>query len=58
MTEKLLDTYRQRISGLELIPDSGGCFEISLDGDLIYSKLQTGQFPEEADIVDQVGRQL
>jgi|TARA_B100000809_G_C15069072_1_gene505285 selenoprotein W-related protein len=58
LAKNLLDTYRQKITGLELIPDSGGCFEISLDGDLIYSKLKTGEFPDEAQILSLVEDRL
>ena len=34
----------------------GGRFEISIDGELIYSKLDTGQFPDEGKIVAQVAQ--
>ena len=40
------------------MPAGGGCFEVSLDGDLVYSKLKTGQFPEEKAIVEIVGKRL
>jgi selenoprotein W-related protein len=43
----LLDSLKQKISGLTLVPAGGGCFELSVNGDLIYSKLQSGQFPDE-----------
>ena len=46
-TGKLLKEFKQRIKDLKLIPGGGGCFELSVDGDLIYSKLQTGTFPDE-----------
>jgi selenoprotein W-related protein len=36
------------------VPSDGGRFEISIDGDLIYSKLKTGKFPEEEAIVGEV----
>ena len=29
-----------------------------LDGDKVYSKLDTGEFPDEADIVELVGQRL
>ena len=51
MTGKLLTTYKQKISDLKLIPASGGAFEISLNGDLIYSKLKTKQFPDEITVL-------
>jgi hypothetical protein len=37
-----------------MIPSSGGCFELSVNGDLIYSKLQTGEFPDEGELVKEV----
>lgn len=40
---------------MELIPDTGGCFEVSVGDELIYSKLETGVFPEEGPIVEQIG---
>ena len=43
MTSKILNTFKQRIKGLTLVPGSGGCFEVTVDGDLVYSKLKTGR---------------
>jgi selenoprotein W-related protein len=58
LTGKLLSTYKQKISSLKLIPAGGGCFEITLNGDLIYSKLKTKMFPEEQWVLDVVGSHL
>jgi selT/selW/selH-like putative selenoprotein len=37
---------------VELIRSDGGAFEIRHEGKLIYSKLETGQFPEWDTIID------
>ena len=58
MTERILTEYKQKIDSLELIPASGGAFELSVNGKLIYSKLKTGEFPDEAEMVSQVGANL
>ena len=58
MTTKLLTTYKQKIQELRLLPDKGGCFELKLDGELVYSKLKTGQFPDEAAIVKAVSEKM
>ena len=50
--------YKQKIESLELIPAGGGCFELTVDGDLLYSKLETGQFPDEGEMIAQVGQRL
>ncbi|MCK5438861.1 MAG: Rdx family protein [Gemmatimonadetes bacterium] len=42
-------------ANVELIASGGGVFEIEVDGDLIYSKKQTGEFPAEDDIVAALG---
>jgi selenoprotein W-related protein len=58
LTSKLLATYKQQVRELKLIPASGGCFELSINGDLVYSKLKTGQFPDEDAMVEAVGARL
>ena len=42
--------------GLEagLVRGSGGVFEVSIDAKLVYSKKQTGQFPEDRDIFEAI----
>jgi len=45
LAEKLL-TLKQRIGSLRLVPSGGGAFEISVNGKKIYSKLETGEFPD------------
>jgi selenoprotein W-related protein len=58
LAAKILGTYKQRLQGLELQPSSGGCFEVTADGQLVYSKLQTGSFPDEQTIVAEIGKRL
>jgi selenoprotein W-related protein len=58
LTSKLLTTYKQQILDLKLIPSKGGCFELSADGHLIFSKLEAGKFPEEQAMIDAVGGRL
>ena len=54
MTDKLLNRFKTKIKNYNLVPSMGGCFEVTVDGDLIYSKLKTGQFPDEQTVIDQV----
>lgn len=58
MTNKLLSTYKQKISDLTLIPASGGAFELTVGGKLIYSKLEEGKFPDEKWAIEAVGEML
>jgi selenoprotein W-related protein len=58
LTARLLERFKRRITSLELLPDKGGCFEVTVEGKLIYSKLATGQFPNEEEIEAEVARRL
>jgi selenoprotein W-related protein len=58
LTNKLLSTYKQAIQDMKLIPSGGGCFELSINGELLYSKLKAGKFPDENAMVDAVGSRL
>ena len=58
MTSKLLTIYKQQIQDLKLIPSKGGCFELTIDGELVYSKLQTKEFPQEKWVLETVGARL
>ena len=39
---------------VELIKSSGGVFEVVVDGELVYSKKATGDFPDEAQLLKQI----
>lgn len=50
MTGKILEEFKERITHLQLEPYSDGRFEVFINGDKIYSKKQTHEFPEYAEI--------
>lgn len=43
--EGLLTHFRREITSFELIPSTGGVFEVTVNGVKRYSKLETGKFP-------------
>jgi len=46
LTEKILGALKTEVSALELVPSYGGVFEVSRDGRKVFSKKETGRFPE------------
>ncbi|HET6387190.1 MAG TPA: Rdx family protein [Armatimonadota bacterium] len=46
MTEQILGAYKTAVKSLELRPFADGRFEVYLNGEKIYSKHETGVFPE------------
>jgi selenoprotein W-related protein len=41
---------------VQLIKGSGGVFDVKLDGRLIYSKDQTGRFPDHVEVFERLGQ--
>lgn len=58
MTAKLLDSLKQKITGYRLVPSGGGCFELTVNGELLYSKLKTGVFPDEGEMLSAVSKRM
>lgn len=46
LTEQILGLFKTEVSSLEIVPSRGGVFEVYQDGELIFSKKQSGRFPE------------
>ena len=50
--EELLKDYEHVIESVALIPSDGGRFEVSVNGQLIFSKLQSKRHAEAGEIVN------
>ena len=50
MATQLLEEFEENIDEFKLIPSGGGRFEVEVDGNLVYSKLATGQHAEYDDV--------
>ncbi len=50
LTAEILKAYEANITSLELIPSSGGAFEIEVDGALIFSKRELNRHPAAPEI--------
>jgi selenoprotein W-related protein len=51
LTAELLKEFEPGIAEITLIPSDGGCYEVAVDGKLVYSKLQTGRHAEPGEVV-------
>ncbi len=58
MTDTILKTFKQDIESLTLVPSDRGRFEFSIDGDLVFSKVQEGRFPEYDEIQPHIQQRL
>lgn len=54
MTDELLTEFEPHVASWKLIPSKGGVFEVTVNGDLVYSKIKTGRHAE----IDEVRKLL
>lgn len=50
MAQEILTTFEDEINELSLLPGSGGIFEITANGKLVWSRKNMGRFPEIAEL--------
>lgn len=58
MATELINRYPDQISDISLHAGSGGAFEVSVNGEQIYSKLQTKHYPDLAEILEPLAARL
>lgn len=46
MAQELLVTFEDELGGVTLRPGTGGVFQVSVDGETIWSRKAEGRFPE------------
>jgi selenoprotein W-related protein len=54
MADALFSTFGGQIARLSLRPSSGGRYEVTINGDLVYSKHATGVHTTNENIIAQV----
>lgn len=52
---ELVKAFEYDIKSIGLIPSDAGRFEVSLDGNLVYSKLKTGRHANPGEIAGLIG---
>jgi selenoprotein W-related protein len=51
LTDELLKHYEHLIEEIKLIPSDGGRFEVTINGQLMYSKLETHRHAEPGEVL-------
>lgn len=58
MATEIINRFPDQIGDIALHAGSGGAFEVSVNGEQIYSKLQTKRYPELSDILEPLGARI
>ena len=48
---EVLNEFESQIESFNLVPSDGGRFEVTVNGDLVYSKLKTGRHVKPGEVV-------
>ena len=56
--EDILEKYGQEVESIDLIPTTGGKFEFYLNGELLYSKIETDRHTEDGEILGLIEKAL
>ena len=58
MTGELLNNFEPEIESITLVPSDGGRYEVTINGKLVYSKLQTGRHAETGEVADLIRKMI
>jgi selenoprotein W-related protein len=58
LTEELLKNYEHLIETVMLVPSDGGKFEVTVNGQLLYSKISTHRHAEPGEILGLVRKMV
>jgi selenoprotein W-related protein len=47
----VLEAWERSISSLEVVPGTGGIFDVYIDGELVFTKSMLGRYPEPDDVM-------
>jgi selenoprotein W-related protein len=56
--DELLKYYEHLVETITLVPSDGGKFEVSVNGQLLYSKLQTHRHAEPGEVLGLVRKMV
>ena len=51
LTDELMKNYEHVIESITLAPSDGGRFEVTINGNLVFSKLQTHRHAEPGEVL-------
>ena len=54
LVDDLIKDFESEIESITLVPSQGGRYEISVNGQLIFSKLQTGRHAAPGEVIELV----
>jgi selenoprotein W-related protein len=54
MAQELLVTFEEELGGVTLKPGTGGVFQVSVEGEIVWSRKAEGRFPDIKELKQRV----
>jgi selenoprotein W-related protein len=54
MAQELLTTFEEELGGVTLKPGTGGVFQVSVEGEIVWSRKGEGRFPDIKELKQRV----
>jgi selenoprotein W-related protein len=51
LAAQILERYERRIGELEIVPGTGGIFDVHVDGELVFTKKMIRRYPDPEDVL-------
>jgi selenoprotein W-related protein len=48
---RTLEEFEHAIDVLEVVPGTGGIFDVHVDGELVFTKAMLGRYPDAGDVL-------
>ncbi|MEX2446251.1 MAG: Rdx family protein [Dehalococcoidia bacterium] len=58
VAEELLHSFEDYVSGVTLVPGSGGQFDVRLDGEPVFLNQEEGRFPETRELRERLAARI
>ena len=58
LTQNILNEHKNSLETVNIIPSSGGVFEVKLDNKLIFSKKDSNRFPNDNEVEELIREKL
>jgi len=58
LADELLKGYEHVIESVAMVPSDGGRFEVSVNGQLVYSKLETKRHAQAGEILNIISKMV
>jgi selenoprotein W-related protein len=51
LAAQVLEEFERTVADVEIVPGTGGIFDVHVDGELVFTKKMLGRYPDPEDVL-------